>query len=188
MGSTFGAIGQSPTRNALVSEIRRDCRLQCQELPPTGDQVALFRPRLGRLERTCINETVLMPLDLLLAVVRDPEAPRPERLQSAAIAAPYCHLKLTAQVTAYLDATKLSDSELLDSIANLERQIAAMSSEPPTTPDNPAPGSVVRPAAAEWHQPLPLLRRPGDLPPPAPAESQHLRYDPVARKMVSVVQ
>ena len=26
------------------------------ELPPTGDQVALFRPRLGRLERTCINE------------------------------------------------------------------------------------------------------------------------------------
>jgi hypothetical protein len=25
------------------------------ELPPTGDQVALFRPRLGRLERTCIN-------------------------------------------------------------------------------------------------------------------------------------
>ena len=26
MGSTFRAIGQSPTRNALVSEIRRDCR------------------------------------------------------------------------------------------------------------------------------------------------------------------
>ena len=26
MGSTFRAIGQSPTRNALVSEIRRDCK------------------------------------------------------------------------------------------------------------------------------------------------------------------
>ena len=26
MGSTFRAIGQSPTRNALVNEIRRDCR------------------------------------------------------------------------------------------------------------------------------------------------------------------
>jgi hypothetical protein len=30
MGSTFRAIGQSPTRNALVSEIRRDCK----GLPP----------------------------------------------------------------------------------------------------------------------------------------------------------
>jgi hypothetical protein len=26
MGSAFRAIGQSPTRNALVSEIRRDCK------------------------------------------------------------------------------------------------------------------------------------------------------------------
>jgi hypothetical protein len=26
MGSTFRAIGQSPARNALVSEIRRDCK------------------------------------------------------------------------------------------------------------------------------------------------------------------
>ena len=26
------------------------------ELPPTGDQVALFRPRPSRLERTCVNE------------------------------------------------------------------------------------------------------------------------------------
>ena len=29
MGSTFRAIGQSPTRNALVSEIRRDCTRRC---------------------------------------------------------------------------------------------------------------------------------------------------------------
>ena len=32
MGSAFRAIGQSPTRNALVSEIRRDC----QGLPGQG--------------------------------------------------------------------------------------------------------------------------------------------------------
>jgi hypothetical protein len=119
----------------------------------------------------------LMPLDLLLAVVRDEAAPRRERLQAAAIAAPYCHPKLTAQVTAYLDPDKLSDEELLRSIAHLEKLVGVP--EPP--PPNDQPGAVVR--HEDW---LPL-RRPdiAPAPSPEPVEGRHLLYDPRAAKMVS---
>jgi hypothetical protein len=128
----------------------------------------------------------IMPLDYLLATMRDETAPHRERLQAAAIAAPYCHPKLTAQITGFIDPAKLSDDELLATLARLEAQAAALP-EPP--PDNPAPGAVVRPAE-EWQPPppmkLPPVRRPGAA--PEPAESRHLRYDPLAKKMVQTVQ
>ena len=67
MGSTFRAIGQSPTRNALVSEIRRDCKgvpesrarcaakwLQlhhCSRCRPTGASVLMKHASLRRAIR-----------------------------------------------------------------------------------------------------------------------------------------
>jgi hypothetical protein len=50
-------------RNATV-EIATGFFAALAELPPTGDQVALFRPRLGRLERTCINCWRALPGDV----------------------------------------------------------------------------------------------------------------------------
>ena len=57
MGSTFRAIGQSPTRNALVSEIRRDCKgLPNILIEKAGAELGrhrqgsgLARPATGRL-------------------------------------------------------------------------------------------------------------------------------------------
>jgi hypothetical protein len=49
----------------------------------------------------------------------------------------------------------------------------------------PPPGAVLphpAPTAAS------VIQRPGDHPQPAPAESRRLRYDPLSRKMVSVLQ
>jgi hypothetical protein len=152
---------------------------------PGGKREGAGRPfgSINHKARKLIVEAELtgqiMPLDLLLAVVRDPEAPRRERLQAAAIAAPYCHPKLTAHVVSYLDPAKLSDEELLRSIADLERQIAA--AEPSQAPpDNPAPDAVIRPALE-----VPaVLHRPA----PAPSDQRRLRYDPITKKMISVLQ
>ena len=55
MGSTFRAIGQSPRRNALVSEIRRDCKgfHRCaQGAYPSGRRHKLSVSGFGRL-RSC---------------------------------------------------------------------------------------------------------------------------------------
>ena len=57
MGSTFRAIGQSPTRNALVSDIRRDCKgLPNILIEKAGAELGrhrqgsgLARPATGRL-------------------------------------------------------------------------------------------------------------------------------------------
>ena len=79
----------------------------------------------------------------------------------------------------------MSDTELLNSIRHLERLNAeAEASQAP--PDNPAPGAVIRPAE-DW-QPVPpvLIQRPGA--DPAPSDQRRLRYDPITKKMVSVLQ
>ena len=53
MGSTFRAIGQSPTRNALVSEIRRDCKGLSVA---TGTEADSARCPEGRIDIALIPE------------------------------------------------------------------------------------------------------------------------------------
>jgi len=62
MGSTFRAIGQSPTRNALVSEIRRDCKglqdkIESKRQPYSVEQVTLI---LTRAQAT--TDDIFLPL------------------------------------------------------------------------------------------------------------------------------
>jgi hypothetical protein len=154
---------------------------------PCGKREGAGRPfgSTNHRSRALVVEAVrngdLMPLDYLLATMRDNTASHRERLQAAAIAAPFCHPRLTAQVTAYIDPAKLSDDELLRTLRQLEAQVGE---EPlPLPPVNDQPGAVVRPV--EEHLPL---HRPGSEPPPPPPEpvgTRHLLYDPRAAKMVS---
>jgi hypothetical protein len=44
--------------------------------------------------KAAIAASGLSPLDYLLSVVRDENAPRDERIEAAKAAAPYCHAKL----------------------------------------------------------------------------------------------
>jgi hypothetical protein len=132
----------------------------------------------------------IMPLDLLLSVVRDNELPLKDRVSAAAIAAPFCHPRLTAQVVGYLDPSKMSDEELLASLRYLEAKAAEVEAhdDPPPrwdAPANPAPGAVIRPAS-EGRPPVPVLpvRRPGAA--PAEAEGRHLLFDPSAGRLKSV--
>ena len=76
------------------------------ELPPTGDQVALFRPRLGRLERTCINERGILSHCITLRPDEErrffgppEEAPVTFDVSKSALGMPLAYTEQTAGMT-----------------------------------------------------------------------------------------
>src|SRR5260370_17602123 len=74
MGSAFRGIGQSPTRNALVSEIRRDCKglpesiANIADYAVAGELVAeLFAEGIEATVSTTVRETI----DAVAALKKD---------------------------------------------------------------------------------------------------------------------
>lgn len=67
----------------------------------------------------------MLPLDYLLATMRDEDLPPQIRLSAATVAAPFCHPKLSV-TRSLIDPTYLDDRALISEVHRLEAEVARM--------------------------------------------------------------
>jgi hypothetical protein len=84
------------------------------------------RDLIAKAER----EGLLMPVDLLLSVMRDPAMPLRERLFCATASAPYVHSRLTALRVIPTDVELMDDVVLATHLTKIERHAAKLPAAP----------------------------------------------------------
>jgi hypothetical protein len=72
------------------------------------------------------REGLLMPLDYLLSIMRDPAKPERERCFAAVASAPYCHVRRSA-VAILPPPSEMSDEQLDLAIAQAQQHLAGQS-------------------------------------------------------------
>jgi hypothetical protein len=97
---------------------------------PKGSIHKKARELIAEAERTGKQ----LPVDYLLGVMRDPAAAPRDRISAAAIAAPYCHPRLTVMQT-FSNPDHLDDAALLVQTRHLEAHAAAMPDDPEDVTD-----------------------------------------------------
>lgn len=80
-------------------------------MPKGGARPGAGRPRKGELMADWLAGDGLSPLETLLTIMRNPEAPLKLRFLAAKEAAPYVHPKLSPKAVDADDAPKVSPEE-----------------------------------------------------------------------------